>query len=66
MSTNTTGAELKAFYADPSFWPEGAYHDDEEIVTDGVHKTSDIEGGNGDTGGLYSKRQKLNRKVRSI
>lgn len=41
MSTNTTGAELKAFYTDPLFWPEGAYHEDEEIIADDVHKTSD-------------------------
>jgi len=39
MSTKTTGAELKAFYIDTAFWPDGAYHDDEEIIVDGVNHT---------------------------
>ena len=41
MATKTTGAELKAFYADDAFWQDGAWHDDEEIVVNGVHRTSD-------------------------
>lgn len=34
MTTKTTGAEIKRFYADPAFWPEDGgdtYHDDEEV-----------------------------------
>jgi hypothetical protein len=39
MTTKTTGAEIKRFYADPAFWPEDGgdtYHDDEEVRVDGV------------------------------
>lgn len=35
MATKTTGAEWKRFYADPQFWPEGAWHEDEEVTIDG-------------------------------
>lgn len=31
----TTGAEWKLFYADPKTFPDGAYHEDEELVIDG-------------------------------
>lgn len=43
MTVKTTGVELKAFYADKTFWPEDSaetrdhtWHDDEEIFVDGV------------------------------
>jgi len=39
MTTKTTGAELKRFYADPEFWPEDngdTWHDDEVITVDGT------------------------------
>lgn len=36
MTTKTTGAEWKKFYADPEFWPEDAYHEDEEFTLDGA------------------------------
>jgi len=41
MPTKTTGAELKAFYTDETVWPEGAYHEDEEVVVDGVALSDD-------------------------
>lgn len=36
MSTKITGAEFKRFYADPVFWPTGAYHDDVVVTINGV------------------------------
>ncbi|WP_432263317.1 hypothetical protein [Cupriavidus sp. TMH.W2] len=39
MTTKTTGAEFKRFYSDVSFWPEGAYHDDQVIKVDGEQST---------------------------
>lgn len=38
MSTKTTGAELKRFYADQEFWPGNGdvYHEDESITVDGA------------------------------
>lgn len=41
MATKTTGVEIKAFYSDPLFWPEGTYHEDDEVIIDGVHRTDD-------------------------
>lgn len=35
MAVKMTGAEWLAFYSDPSFWPKGAWHDDEEFLVDG-------------------------------
>lgn len=35
MATKTSGKELKAFYADASFWKEGVWHEDEEILVNG-------------------------------
>jgi hypothetical protein len=35
MMIKTTGAEFKRFYTDKSYWPEGTWHDDEEILVDG-------------------------------
>mgnify|MGYP006272807495 CR=1 FL=1 len=32
----TTGAEFKAFYTDPEWWPQGAYHDDVVLNIDGI------------------------------
>jgi hypothetical protein len=31
-----SGVEFKRYYQDPEFWPEGLWHDDEEITVDGV------------------------------
>lgn len=36
MTTKTTGAEFKAFYNDPEFWPDGYWHDDTVITFDGL------------------------------
>lgn len=35
MTVKTTGAEFKRFYNDPAFWPEGAWHEDDDILADG-------------------------------
>ena len=35
MTIKTTGAEFKRFYNDPEFWPEGTWHEDEEVSVDG-------------------------------
>jgi hypothetical protein len=36
MRITAAGAEWKAFYQDEAYWPEGAYHDDTDIMVDGV------------------------------
>ncbi|UBB18312.1 hypothetical protein [Comamonas odontotermitis] len=33
MTTKTTGAELKRFYNDPSFWLDGVWHEDVLILS---------------------------------
>lgn len=35
MTIKTTAAEFVRFYTDPEFWPEGHWHDDEEITIGG-------------------------------
>ena len=35
MTVKTTGAEFKRFYNDSEFWPEGVWHEEEEILADG-------------------------------
>lgn len=42
MSTKTTGAEWKKFYADDSAWPDGWFHEDEIITINGI-KDDDID-----------------------
>ena len=37
MKVKTTGAEFKRFYADPKYWPDGVWHDDDVVVVNGVH-----------------------------
>lgn len=32
----TNGMEFKAFFKDKTFWPVGAYHEDEVIFIDGI------------------------------
>lgn len=41
MTVKTTGAEFKAFYNDPEFWPDGYWHDDTVITFDG-HEVADF------------------------
>lgn len=36
MATKTTGAEWKRFYQDPAAWPDGWFHEDEEVTVNGV------------------------------
>lgn len=35
MAAKTTGREWKKFYADKEFWPEGVYHENEEVDVNG-------------------------------
>lgn len=42
MSVKTTGFELKQFYNDPAFWPDGVWHEDEEVIVDGVIWSDDL------------------------
>ena len=35
MSVKTTGFEFKRFYFDPEWWPDGTWHDEEEVTIDG-------------------------------
>lgn len=45
-AVKTTGAEFAKYYADPKVWPDGAYHDREEISVNGeyVDEYDDISG----------------------
>lgn len=44
MPVKTSGAEFKRFYNDATFWPEGAWHDDDVILVDGVEQEDiDVE-----------------------
>jgi len=36
MAVKANGAEVKAFYNDKAWWPEGVWHEEEEIEIDGV------------------------------
>jgi hypothetical protein len=42
MTVKTTGTELKRFYFDEAFWPDGAWHEDEEIEAYGSPLSEDI------------------------
>ena len=42
MSVKTTGAEFKRFYFDDSYWPDGTWHEDEEIEIDGNPISEDL------------------------
>lgn len=35
MGAKTTGAEWNAFYQDAEFWPEGRWHEEEEVTLNG-------------------------------
>lgn len=35
MKVKTNGAEFKRFYSDPTYWPDGTWHDDDYITVDG-------------------------------
>jgi hypothetical protein len=43
MTTKTTGAEWNAFYADDAYWPDGAWHDDEELTINGTVQGLDAD-----------------------
>lgn len=38
-----TGNEWNRFYADPEAWPDGAWHEDEEITVDGKEPGGDFD-----------------------
>ncbi len=42
MSVKTTGSELKRFYFDDAYWPDGTWHEDEEIEVDGSPLSEDL------------------------
>ena len=41
MTVKTTGAEIKRFYFDEAFWPEGVWHEDEDIEVNGSPLSED-------------------------
>lgn len=43
MATKTTGAEFKSFYSDKAWWPEGVWHEDEEITIEGEAPADDFD-----------------------
>lgn len=43
MAVKMTGAEWNRFYADPEAWPDGRWHDDEEILVDGAYPGDDFD-----------------------
>lgn len=43
MSVKLTGAEIKAFYADATFWPDGRWHEDESVSIEGIDQASGFE-----------------------
>lgn len=42
MAVKVTGSEWRDFYADPQFWPKGAWHDDEQVLVDGQEPGDDF------------------------
>ena len=42
MTVKTTGAEFKRFYFDDAYWPDGTWHEDEEIEIDGNPISEDL------------------------
>ena len=42
MTVKTTGAEFKRFYFDDAYWPDGTWHEDEEIEVYGLRTSEDI------------------------
>lgn len=43
MTAKTTGADFKRFYLDPDFWSGSAYHDDANILVDGVDQDGGVD-----------------------
>ena len=42
MTVKTTGAEFKRFYFDDAYWPDGTWHEDDEIEVDGLRISEDL------------------------
>jgi hypothetical protein len=45
MTVKTNDAEWKAFYNDAAAWPDGTWHEDEEITVDGEPVYGDVDFG---------------------
>ncbi len=43
MAMKTTGAEFKAFCSDDKWWPEGTWHEDEEVTVNGEYPPEDFD-----------------------
>ena len=43
MMVKVTGSEWKRFYGDKETWPEGSWHEDEEITVDGEVPDDDFD-----------------------
>ena len=43
MTVKTTGAELKSFYSDETFWMKGVWHEDERITINGIVLTGAVD-----------------------
>lgn len=43
MAVKMTGAEWNRFYADAEAWPDGAWHEDEEVTVDGKAPPEDFD-----------------------
>ncbi len=43
MTVKTNGAEFKRFYDDNEFWPEGTWHEDEDITVGGEIQDGGID-----------------------
>ena len=53
MTIKTTGKEMSDFYKDKSWWPEGVWHEDEEVEIDGFI----VEEGSEDLGNICDTAQ---------
>lgn len=42
QSVQLTGAQFRAFYEDPQVWPDGAYHDDALVLSNGKVLIGDV------------------------
>lgn len=42
MTVKTTGAEFKRFYFDDAYWPDGTWHEGEEIEVGGLPISEDL------------------------
>lgn len=43
MAVKTVGAEWSRFYSDKEAWPEGAWHEDEDVTVNGARPGDDFD-----------------------